>query len=106
MVSHDVSGVSLFTQDVLKLLMRVLRAVDNECGIQQLRGCPHPLLDSHMICRDNFLVYSTRGKKRKVYEMCVFLHASRVVLARPRKNKQRKGEMYLEYYDSIQVSNF
>lgn len=83
--------------------MQLLRAVDNEFGLSKLRGCPHALSGDHMICRDHFLVYSTRGKKRKVYEMCVFLHKSKVVLARPRRDKTKKGHTYLEFHEALEV---
>lgn len=82
----------------------MLRAVDNEFGLGKLRDCPHrSLSDGDMICRDHFLVYTTRGKKRKVHSMCVFLHPTKVVFAKQRKEKGRKGMPYLEFYEAMEV---
>lgn len=83
-------------------MIRVLRAVDNAYAIGHLRGCTHDLSGAHMICRDHFLVYTTRTKK-KVYEMCVFLHRDRVVFSRPCKDKGRSGKAYLEFREAIEV---
>lgn len=86
--------------------MGVLRSVDNAYGISHLRGCPHDISDRGVVCRDHFLVYSTRGKK-KAHVMCVFLHPSWVVLARPRKERgvRKGGRVYLEFQEAMEVGS-
>ena len=90
-------------QDVLKLMTQLLREVDNAIGLSKLCGAPDMLSDGQMVCRDQFLVYTTRGKKRKVHTMSVFLHPSKVVFARTRKEERRKESTYLEFYEALEV---
>ena len=86
--------------------MRVLRLVDCTVSLAKLRGCPHKIVsDGEMICQEQFIVYSTRGKKRKPQVMTVLLHPSLVVFARKHKKKKQGGmkESYLEFLDALEV---
>ena len=88
-------------------MVRILRRVDNAMVLSRLRDCPHQVVhDGHMICRDQFLVYSTRTKKkRKSQELCVMLHPEVVVLAKRKKEKSKgKKEHYLEFIEALEVS--
>lgn len=88
--------------------MRVLRRVDSAVALALLRGCPHKVVcDGRMICQEQFLVYDTRGKKRKTQVITVLLHPSMVVLARRRKERQ-KGvkKSCLEFYDALDVRRY
>lgn len=84
-------------------MLKVLRAVDNQHGVRLLQDCPHQLADEALICRENFLMYSTRTSKRKLCVVCMFLHAHRVIMARPRKDKKQKGRIFLEFYTAMEV---
>ena len=86
------------------MLMSVLRSVDNALCLRKFRGYQDAasLSDGRMVCQEQFLVYNTRGKK-KVHIMDVLLHHSKIVFARPRKIKGKKGETYLELYETLDV---
>ena len=102
-VYEQCTYVCVCVQDALRVVLRVLRGIDNAYGAAQLRDCPHQLSNGAVVCRDNFLVYSTRPGKRKLYVMCVFLHAQRVVLTRPRRDKKLKGKTFFEVYAVVEV---
>ena len=84
-------------------MIRVLRAVDNAYGLSYLRECPYDI-SGDVTCRDHFLVQRTRDKK-KARLMCVFLHPTWVVFARPRKDKGagKGGRAYLEFQAAMEV---
>ena len=87
------------------MIIRILRHVDSATVLHQLRNCPHQrVFDGHMICRDQFVVYNTRMKKKRPQELCVMLHPSVVVLAKRRKEKsKRKKEQFWDFVEALDV---
>ncbi len=84
-------------------MVSVLRAVDNAISLSKLQGCPQDIMDGGLICRNHFLVYSTREKKRRIHRMIAYLHPHKVVLARPHREKRKRKEGEYEFYEALEV---
>ena len=79
----------------------LLRDIDNAIAVNALRGCPFQLSPDHMIRRDVFQAYSTRGKK-KIKEYHVFLSDDHILFTRARK-EDKDGSVHYEVTESLKV---
>ena len=86
----------------MNTIQSLLRDIDNAIAVNALRGCPHPLTLDHMIRRDVFQAYSTRGKKKKLKEYHVLLSDNHIIFTRARK-EDKDGPVHYEVTESLKV---
>ena len=90
-------------QDVLCIVHRVARAVDNAMVAGSLRDWPFAVRPEGVVRRELFHVYKPT-KKKKMKEVLVVLHQDHVIFAQLKPKTSWRDMAACEFVDSLDVS--